>query len=106
MTALFRHWCKRRALQQCRGRQCDETHRSDVRPGTAPAVGQQQKRAIVAEPFVLGSSVSAASRRVDVAPGQTYRWRQERADVAAGFAEVVVSLAAFVCDDGGGCAGY
>ena len=51
----------------------------------------EQKRAIVAEAFAPGSSVSAVARRVDVVPGQIYRWRQELAGAAVGFGEVVVS---------------
>lgn len=51
----------------------------------------EQKRAIVAEAFAPGGSVSAVARRVDVVPGQIYRWRRELCGAVAGFAEVVVS---------------
>jgi transposase len=50
-----------------------------------------QKRAIVAEAFAPGSSVSEVARRVDVVGGQIYRWRHELRRAAPGFAEVVVS---------------
>jgi transposase len=50
----------------------------------------EQKRAIVAAAFAPGESVSAVARRVDVVPGQIYRWRRDLR-AAAGFAEVVVA---------------
>ena len=50
-----------------------------------------QERAIVAEAFAPGASVSAVARRVDVVAGQIYRWRRDLGSTAAGFAEVVVS---------------
>ena len=50
-----------------------------------------QKRSIVAEAFAPGASVFEVARRVDVAPGQIYRWRHELRSAAAGFSEVVVS---------------
>jgi transposase len=53
----------------------------------------EQKRAIVAEAFAPGSSVSAVAQRVDVVRGQIYRWRRELCNAAVGFAEVVVSPA-------------
>ena len=52
---------------------------------------QEQKLAIVGEAFAPGASVSAVARRVDVVPGQIYRWRRELCRAAVGFAEVVVS---------------
>jgi hypothetical protein len=36
---------------------------------------EEQKRAILAEAFAPDASVSAVARRVDVVPGQIYRWR-------------------------------
>ena len=50
-----------------------------------------QKRSIVAEAFAPGASVCEVARRMDVVPGQIYRWRHELRSAAAGFAEVVVS---------------
>ena len=52
---------------------------------------EEQKRAIVAEAFAPGASVSEVARRVDVVPGQIYRWRRDLGSTVAGFAEVVVS---------------
>ena len=52
---------------------------------------EEQKRAIVAEAFAPGASVSVVARRLDVVPGQIYRWRRDLAGAAVGFAEVVVS---------------
>jgi transposase len=52
-----------------------------------------QKRAIVAEAFAPGASVSEVARRSDVVAGQIYRWRRELGNAAAGFAEIVVSPA-------------
>jgi transposase len=52
---------------------------------------EEQKRAIVAEAFAPGASVSAVARRTDIGTGQIYRWRRELGDAVAGFAEVVVS---------------
>jgi transposase len=52
---------------------------------------EEQKRAIVAEAFAPGASVSVVARRADVVPGQIYRWRHELGSAAAGFAAVVVS---------------
>src|SRR5262249_44870483 len=52
---------------------------------------EEQKRAIVAEAFAPGALVSAGARRVDVVPGQIYRWRRELCGAAVGFTEVVVS---------------
>jgi transposase len=51
----------------------------------------EQKRSVVAEAFAPGASVCEVARRLDVVPGQIYRWRQELRTVAAGFAEVVVA---------------
>jgi transposase len=50
-----------------------------------------QKRTIVAEAFSAGASVCEVARRVDVVPGQIYRWRHELRAAASGFSEVVVS---------------
>jgi transposase len=55
----------------------------------------EQKRAIVAEAFAPDASVSAVARRVDVGPGQIYRWRRELCSVGVGFAEVVVSPSSY-----------
>jgi transposase len=52
---------------------------------------EDQKRTIVAEAFAPGASVCEVARRVDVVPGQIYRWRHEFRAAAPGFAEVVVS---------------
>jgi transposase len=52
---------------------------------------EKQKRAIVAEAFAPGASVSEVARRMDVVSGQIYRWRRELGGAVAGFAEVVVS---------------
>jgi transposase len=52
---------------------------------------EEQKRAIVAEAFAPGASVSAVARRTDVGTGQIYRWRRELCGTVGGFAEVVVS---------------
>src|SRR5258708_34481471 len=52
---------------------------------------EKQKRAIVAEAFAPGASVSEVARRMDVVSGQIYRWRRELRGAVAGFAEVVVS---------------
>ena len=51
----------------------------------------EQKRSIVAEAFAPGASVCAVARRMDVVPGQIYRWRRDLRAAAAGFAEVVVA---------------
>jgi transposase len=56
---------------------------------------EEQKRAIVAEAFAPDASVSAVARRVDVLPGQIYRWRRELCSAAVGFTEVVVSLSSY-----------
>ena len=50
----------------------------------------EQKRSIVVEAFAPGASVCAVARRLDVVPGQIYRWRHELRSAAQGFAEVVV----------------
>lgn len=52
---------------------------------------EDQKRAIVAEAFAPGASVSEVARRSDVVAGQIYRWRRDLGSAAAGFTEVVVS---------------
>ena len=51
----------------------------------------EQKRSIVAEAFAPGVSICEVARRLDVRPGQIYRWRNELRSAAAGFAEVVVA---------------
>ena len=52
---------------------------------------EEQKRAIVAEAFAPGASVSVVARRTDIGTGQIYRWRRELGCAVAGFAEVVVA---------------
>jgi transposase len=59
---------------------------------------EEQKRAIVAEAFAPAGSVSVVARRMDIVPGQIYRWRRELAGAAVGFAEVVVSRPAPACE--------
>jgi transposase len=54
---------------------------------------EEQKRAIIAEAFAPGASVSEVARRAEVVPGQIYRWRWELRGAVPGFAEVVVSPA-------------
>jgi transposase len=56
---------------------------------------EEQKRAIVAEAFAPNASVSAVARRVDVVPGQIYRWRRELCSAGVGFAEVVVAPSSY-----------
>jgi len=51
----------------------------------------ERKRSIVAEAFAPGASVCEVARRMDVVPGQIYRWRRDLRAAAAGFAEVVVA---------------
>jgi transposase len=63
-----------------------------------------QKRAVVAAAFAPGAIVTEVARRVDVGPGQIYRWRQELQQLhssGAGFAAVVVTADA---DSGPGIA--
>ena len=50
----------------------------------------EQKRSIVAEAFAPGASVCEVARRLDVVPGQIYRWRNELRTETPGFAQVVV----------------
>jgi transposase len=52
---------------------------------------EEQKRAIVAESLAPGAVVSEVARRVDVGPGQIYRWRKEFRAVANGFAQVLIA---------------
>ena len=52
---------------------------------------EEQKRAIVAESFAPGAVVSSIARRVDVSPGQIYRWRQELRAAVAGFAPLLIA---------------
>jgi transposase len=54
---------------------------------------KEQKRAIVAEAFAPGASVSAIARRADISTGQIYRWRRDLCSAVAGFTEVMVSPA-------------
>ena len=54
---------------------------------------EEQKRAIVAESFAPGSSVSEVARRADICPGQVYRWRQDLRTAAAAFAPVLIAPA-------------
>jgi transposase len=51
----------------------------------------EQKRSIVAEAFAPGLSVCEVARRLDIRPGQIYRWRNELRSASAEFAEVVVA---------------
>src|ERR1051326_8212385 len=69
---------------------------------------EEQKRAIVAKSFEPGANVSEVARRVDVCPGQIYRWRQEFRAVADGFAQVLIAppeTTAMQAADGGVCGG-
>ena len=50
-----------------------------------------EKRAIVAESFAPGAVVAAVARRIDVSPGQIYRWRQEVRTAVAGFAPLLIA---------------
>ena len=52
---------------------------------------EEEKRAIVAESFAPGAVVAKVARRVDVSPGQIYRWRQEVRAAAAGFAPLLIA---------------
>jgi len=52
-----------------------------------------EKRAIVAESFAPGAVVAEVARRVDVSPGQIYRWRQEVRAAVAGFAPLLIAAA-------------
>src|ERR1700734_3337959 len=52
---------------------------------------EEQKRAIVAESFAPGGTVSEVARRADICPAQIYRWRQELRAVVAGFAPVLIA---------------
>lgn len=51
----------------------------------------EEKRAIVAESFVPGAVVAEVARRVDVSPGQIYRWRQEVHAAVTGFAPLLIA---------------
>lgn len=51
----------------------------------------EQKRSIVGEAFAPGASVCEVARRMDVVPGQIYRWRRDLRTAAVGFAELVVA---------------
>ena len=50
-----------------------------------------EKRVIVAESFAPGAVVAEVARRVDVSPGQIYRWRQEVRRSVAGFAPLLIA---------------
>ncbi|MBV9828350.1 MAG: transposase [Alphaproteobacteria bacterium] len=52
---------------------------------------EEQKRAIVAESFAPGGTVSEVARRADICPAQIYRWRQELRAAVAGFAPVLIA---------------
>ena len=52
-----------------------------------------EKRAIVAQSFAPGAVVAEVARRVDVSPGQIYRWRQEVRAAVAGFAPLLIAAA-------------
>jgi transposase len=54
---------------------------------------EEQKRAIVAESFAPGTTVSDVARRADICPGQVYRWRHELRTIAQGFAPVLIAPA-------------
>ena len=56
---------------------------------------EEQKRAIVAESFAPGSTVSEVARRADICPAQIYRWRQELRAAVAGFAPVLIAPSEF-----------
>jgi len=51
----------------------------------------EEKRAIVAESFAPGAVVAQIARRVDVSPGQIYRWRQEMRAATAGFVPLLIA---------------
>jgi transposase len=51
----------------------------------------EQKQMIVAEAFASGAVVADVARRLDVCPGQIYRWRRDLRAAANGFAAVVVA---------------
>jgi transposase len=52
---------------------------------------EDQKRDIVAASFAPGAVVREVARRVEVSPGQIYRWRQELRAAASGFAQVLIA---------------
>lgn len=56
---------------------------------------EEQKRAIVAESFAPGGTVSEVARRADIYPAQIYRWRQELRAAVAGFAPVLIAPSDF-----------
>jgi len=51
----------------------------------------EQKQSIVAEAFAPGASVSEVARRMDLVPGQIYRWRRELGATVAGFSAVMIA---------------
>jgi transposase len=77
-------------LQRCK-RRCDGEIPTAQPPGAAAALGDEQKRALVAAAFAPGAIVAEVARRADVCSGQLYRWRQELRGAGAGFAAVVVT---------------
>ena len=50
----------------------------------------EQKRAIVAESLAPGAVVTEIARRMDIRPGQIYRWRR-LLESGNGFAQVVIA---------------
>ena len=52
---------------------------------------EDEKRAIVAQSFAPGAVVAEVARRIDVSPGQIYRWRQEVRAAVAGFAPLLIA---------------
>ena len=52
---------------------------------------REQKQSNFVEVVAPGASVCEVARRLDVVPGQIYRWRRDLRTAAAGFAEVVVA---------------
>ncbi len=60
-----------------------------------------QKQTIVAEAFSSGAVVADVARRLDVCPGQIYRWRRELRAASNGFAAVVVAGEASGCAERG-----
>ena len=61
----------------------------------------EQKQTIVAEAFASGAVVADVARRLDVCPGQIYRWPRELRAASNGFAAVVVAGEASGCADRG-----
>jgi transposase len=53
----------------------------------------EQKRAIVAESLAPGAVVTEIARRLEIRPGQIYRWRRQ-IGVGNGFARVLIAPSA------------